>query len=85
MEIKIELMAFIDRPENVNRIFSKRIDPNTTIQSLLLDLGFSQQSIRQMQFFVSNLEDNVKTDRVRRQYILQDEDQLFITLPIGGG
>lgn len=84
MEIQVELMAIIKRPNDIPREFSREVDPNTKLRTFLKQLGFESSEIRQMQFFIGK-PDQKEGDRVRTNYVLQDGDKLFITIPIGGG
>lgn len=85
MNIKIELMAFIRRPEGLPRIFERKLDKSLTISQFLKGLGFKMDEIRLMQCFISKITNKDNNERVQRSYALKDGDYLFITLPIGGG
>ena len=83
MKINVEFMAFVRRPENVPRTFERDINEPTTIKQLLINLHFTSDEIMMMQCFISSADtDNV---RAQRSYYLKDGDNLFVTLPIGGG
>lgn len=84
MKIHVELMAFIRRPDGIERIFEKEINSSTTIKLFLRELGFEPNEIRMMQFFITRTSKE-ESERVRQGYLLKEGDMLFITLPIGGG
>ena len=77
-------MSFIKRPNNVPRTFERELDESMTVEIFLKHLGFTSDEIRMMQCFVSTSPDNNNV-RVQRSYALKDGDNLFITIPVGGG
>ncbi|MFX0092877.1 MAG: hypothetical protein ACFFBD_14055 [Candidatus Hodarchaeota archaeon] len=84
MIVKTTLMALVRRPDKLPREFEKEIKENTTVNSFLSDLGYSSQEIRVLQVFVSSNNDTGSI-RVPPDYILKNNDELFITIPVGGG
>lgn len=77
-------MAIIRRPDDVPRTFEREINETMTIKQLLTNLEFTSDEIRMLQCFVSSSTDKNNV-RVQRSYALKDGDNLFFTLPIGGG
>ncbi len=84
MKIFVELMAIIKRPNNVPRTFEREMDKPLTIKELLMNLDFTLDEIRMMQCFITTSTKS-KSVRVERNYTLRNGDNLFVTLPIGGG
>ena len=84
MKIFVELMSFVKRPNNVPRTFEQELEKSMTIEQFLKYLGFTSDEIRMMQHYVSTSSDP-KNVRAQRSYELKDGDNLFITLPVGGG
>ncbi|MHA2252217.1 MAG: hypothetical protein ACXAD7_17765 [Candidatus Kariarchaeaceae archaeon] len=82
--VKITLMALLKRPNDLPRIFDKEISGEVKLRSLLRDLGYTTQEIGMMQVFVSN-NSEVNNQRVSLDYILQNDDEIFVTVPVGGG
>lgn len=76
-------MALIRRPTDLPRIFSRDVEENTKIKILLSDLGYNFQEIRMFQLFVTNT--SGEEERITRNYILKENDKIFVTIPVGGG
>ena len=76
-------MALIKRPEDLPRIFSWDVEDNTKIKTVLTDLGYNSQEIRMFQLYVTN--SNGEAEKITRNYILQEGDEIFVTIPVGGG
>lgn len=85
MIVNVELMAFIKRPEDLPRVFSKEVPDQTSVKDLMDILGFNSKEIRIMQFFISKNGTKESGVRAKKRDILSDGDSLFVTLPIGGG
>ena len=85
MIVYIELMAIIRRPNNLPRVFSKEYNENTQVNTLLKDLGFSSQESKFLQVFVTGKDPDTGAIRAPRNYVLQNNDRVFITMPVGGG
>ena len=83
MKVKVTLMALIRRPKDLARIFSWDVEENTKIKTLLTDLGYNNQEIRLFQLFITNPDE--KTERITKNYILNENDNIFVTIPVGGG
>ena len=84
MKIFVELMSFVKRPNNVPRTFERELDESMTIEQFLKHLGFTTDEIRMMQCYISTASDKENV-RAQRRYELKDGDNLFITIPVGGG
>lgn len=82
MKVNITMMALIRRPDDLPRIFSWEVEENTKIKTLLTDLGYNFQEIRMFQLYVTNIGEETK---ISRNYILKENDKIFITIPVGGG
>lgn len=76
-------MALLRRPNGLPRVFEKEIDFGININNFLVDLGFTHEEIRFMQVFVSNTKE--KNQKISLNYEIKDDDEIFITIPIGGG
>ncbi|MFX0117364.1 MAG: hypothetical protein ACFFB3_22645 [Candidatus Hodarchaeota archaeon] len=85
MIVHIELMAIIRRPNNLPRVFSWEFTENTQVKTLLEDLGFSSQESRFLQVFVTRGDLDSRAIRAPRNFALQNNDRVFITMPVGGG
>ncbi|MFV2014665.1 MAG: hypothetical protein ACC656_04515 [Candidatus Heimdallarchaeota archaeon] len=83
MKVNITLMALIRRPQDLPRIFSWDVEENTKIKILLTDLGYNFDEIRMFQLFVTK--PGEETERITKNYILQENDEIFVTIPVGGG
>ncbi|MHA2100259.1 MAG: hypothetical protein ACW99A_16410 [Candidatus Kariarchaeaceae archaeon] len=83
MNVNVTLMALIRRPKDLARTFSWEVEENTKIKTLLTDLGYNLQEIRMFQLFATKTGE--ETERVTRNYILQENDEIFVTIPVGGG
>lgn len=83
MKVNITLMALIRRPEDLSRIFSWDVENDTKIKTLLTDLGYNSDEIRMFQLYVTNSDG--EAEKITRNYILQEDDQIFVTIPVGGG
>ena len=79
IEIQVELMASIKRPNNIPRISNHIFSSSISIRKLLLQLGYDPITD------ILTLITYVNKERVRLNYILNNGDYLFITIPIGGG
>lgn len=79
ISIEIELMASLKRPNNISRLSVQKTIPSTTIRELLLQLGYDEL------IDLPILLTYVNEDRVHINYILKDNDKIFVTIPIGGG
>ena len=84
MKIFVELMSFVKRPNNVPRTFERELDESMTIEQFLKHLGFTTDEIRMMQCYISTASDKENV-RAQSRYELKDGDNLFITIPVGGG
>lgn len=77
--VKIELMAAVRNPfESKQRKINLQLESSLSIQELLLQIGFN---ISEISWFVTI----VNGKRVTPEYQVQNNDIVFITLPIGGG
>ncbi|MCE7736832.1 MAG: hypothetical protein GPJ54_18255 [Candidatus Heimdallarchaeota archaeon] len=76
-------MALIRRPADLARVFSWDLEENTKIKTLLADLGYNSQEIRMFQLYATN--PGGETERITRNYVLQEYDEIFVTIPVGGG
>ena len=77
--VTIELMAAVRNPfESKKRKNNLQLDSSLSVQKLLLQIGFNMGEIS---WFVTI----VNGKRVTSDYQVQNEDIIFITLPIGGG
>ncbi len=83
MKVKVTLMALIRRPKDLSRIFSWEVENDTKIKTLLTDLGYESQEIRMFQLYMTKTGE--ETERVTKNYILQENDEIFVTIPVGGG
>ncbi|OLS25275.1 MAG: hypothetical protein HeimC2_19510 [Candidatus Heimdallarchaeota archaeon LC_2] len=83
MKVNVTLMALIKRPADLSRIFSWDVEENTKIKIVLADLGYNSQEIRLFQLYVTN--SNGEAERITKNYILQENDEIFVTIPVGGG
>lgn len=83
MKVNVTLMALIRRPEDLSRIFSWNVEEDTEIKILLTDLGYNFQEIRMFQLYVTK--NGEETERITKNYILQENDEIFVTIPVGGG
>ena len=75
-------MALIRRPQDLPRVFSWDVEENTKMKTLLSDLGYSVQDTRFFQLFVTRPDGE---ERISKNYILQENDEIFVTIPVGGG
>ena len=77
--VTIELMAAVRNPfESKKRKKIIQLDSTLSVEQLLLEIGFNLEEIS---WFVTI----VNGKRVTSDYQVQNEDLIFITLPIGGG
>lgn len=83
LSISVTLMALIRRPDDLQRTFSVTVAENTTIYLFLSDMGYSRDEIRMFQIFITGRDGETK--KVARKYQFHDKDELFVTIPIGGG
>ena len=77
-------MALLRRPNDLPREFTKEIQEDTKLKIFLKDLGFNHSEIKMLQVFVSKSE-NKNNQRASLDYLIQNNDVLFITIPVGGG
>jgi sulfur carrier protein ThiS len=84
MIVKVTLMALLRRPNDLPRKFERDIDEGTTVKEFLKQLGYTIQEIRLLQIFLSENNDT-ENQRVSLNYVLQENDELFLTIPVGGG
>ncbi|MHA1912514.1 MAG: hypothetical protein ACTSYA_12570 [Candidatus Kariarchaeaceae archaeon] len=75
--IHVELSGVVRNPFSTRK-FSKEVDPNTSLNKFLLDNGFNRTELRYLFVSVNHL-------KVDLAYLLLDEDNIFITVPAGGG
>ena len=77
--IKIELVAAVRNPfPNQKRTKIMKYDKETTIGTILLQIGFKDEELKHLIPIVNG-------HRTNHDYLLQDNDHIWITLPIGGG
>ena len=75
-------MAFIRRPADLARIFTWDVEKDTKLKTLLFDIGYNSEEIRWFQLYVTI---NGEAERITKNYILQESDEIFVTIPVGGG
>ena len=83
MKVNVTLMALIRRPEDLPRVFSWDVEENTKIKTLLADLGYNSQEIRMFMLYITKNGD--ENERITKNYILQGNDEIFVTIPVCGG
>ena len=76
-------MALIRRPSDLTRVFSWDVEEDTKIKTLLTDLGYNTQEIRMFQLYATNPDG--ETERITKNYVLQEYDEIFVSIPVGGG
>ena len=79
--VKIKLVAAVRNPfpnKKRTNIVTYDKDIETTIRTLLLQIGFKEAEL-------SHLIPIVNGNRTSHDHLLQDNDDIWITLPIGGG
>lgn len=79
MNVKIEFMGSLRRPNNIDRITKFNIPENCTLKELFIILEYSSEEILRLQAFLKD------GSRLTLKDILHENDSLFITIPIGGG
>ena len=77
MKIHIEFMASLRRKKDQPREFDLEIDDGVTVREIM-KLYFDDNEMRIIQVIIDGL-------RVNLSQILQKDDHLFVTIPIGGG
>ena len=75
--VHVEFMATLRRQKNQPREFTKDVAEGTKIRDLLKEY-FTVEELRMIHVLVHDL-------RVNLEYILNPNDRLFVTIPIGGG
>ena len=76
------MMALIRRPADLARIFTWDVEKDTKLKTLLSDIGYNSEEIRWFQLYVTI---NGEAERITKNYILQESDEIFVTIPVGGG
>lgn len=79
MKIKVEFMGILRRPEALDRIEIIDIPDNSSLRALLKVLEYSDIEIRRLQAFHKD------GTKIGLKDVLKDGDDLFLTIPIGGG
>lgn len=76
--MKIELVASVRNPFPRNRSISIDFTGEKTISEILLENGFQK---KELEFLIPIVNGNRET----HDYKIQNQDHIWITLPIGGG
>ncbi|MHA2364271.1 MAG: hypothetical protein ACXAC7_09960 [Candidatus Hodarchaeales archaeon] len=71
-------MATLRRPNNLPRISEQKINIGTKIKDLLSLLHYKETEIPMLQIFVNGIREDLN-------YVLNNNDKVYITIPIGGG
>ncbi len=83
LAIKVTLMALIRRPDDFERTSTVTVHKGTSAYLLLSDMGYSKEEIMLFQLFITNT--GSETVKIQRKYELRHKDELFVTIPVGGG
>lgn len=81
--ILVTLMALIRRPEDLDRSFSLNVIHGSTVNNVLSELGYTKDEIRFFLLYITD--DQGETEKISKKYILQQNDELFVSIPVGGG
>ncbi|MHA2176105.1 MAG: hypothetical protein ACXABI_14840 [Candidatus Hodarchaeales archaeon] len=76
--VKLELVASVRNPFSGERTISIDFSGEKTVSDILLENGFHKD---ELEFLIPIVNGN----RVLHDYKIQDQDHIWITLPIGGG
>lgn len=76
--VRIELVASVRNPFSGNRSISIDFTGEKTISEILIENGFLKN---ELEFLIPIVNGNRET----HEYKIQDQDHIWITLPIGGG
>lgn len=79
MKISIEFMGSLRRPKDLDRLTTIELPNDCSLKQLLRFLEYSEDEIRILMAF--------RTDgtKINQKDVLQDNDKIFLTIPIGGG
>ncbi|MEM2890301.1 MAG: MoaD/ThiS family protein [Candidatus Hadarchaeum sp.] len=77
IRIKVELMPGL-RPVREENVFEMELPPDSTLKSMLLEVGFREDEIEHLRVFV-----NEKLASLNKE--LKDGDNIWIGIVMGGG
>ena len=79
MKILIEFMGSLRRPKDLDRTATIELPNDCTLKQLLNFLEYTENEIRVLMAF------RIDGTKIKQKEVLKDNENIFLTIPIGGG